>query len=207
MNKSKFLLRLKRALRGCSPSEIQSRLAFYSEMIDDRVEEGLSEKEAVQAVGNPDDIASEIRMELNERPKKEKRPLGTGAKILIAVGSPIWLSLLIAAAAVGFSLAVSVFVVILSVFICLFVVFICLYAAVLAPMVVSALAGLISAVAFVFEGMFTQSLLCAGVFFVCTGLAIGLELVVTPIGKGVLRTIGDVWRFVMDVIFRRRAHA
>lgn len=205
MNKSKFLLRLKRALRGCSLSEIQSRLAFYSEMIDDRVEEGLSEKEAVQAIGNPDDIASEIRTELNERPKKEKRPMGTGAKILIAVGSPIWLSLLIAAAAVGLSLAVSVFVVILSVFICLFALLICLYVVVLA-LVVSALAGLISAIACAFEGMLTQSLLCAGVFFVCTGLAIGLELVLTPIGKGILRAIGDVWRFVLRVVLRRRAH-
>lgn len=206
MNKSKFLLRLKRALRGCSPSEIQSRLAFYSEMIDDRVEEGLTEKEAVSAFGNPEDIASEIRAELNERPKKEKRPLGAGAKILIALGSPVWLSLLIAAAAVVVSLAVSIGAVMISLFAVMFAVLICLYAAVLA-LVVSALAGLIAGIACAFEGMLTQTLLCIGAFFVCTGVAILLEILCAPVGKGILRTIVNVWKFIVRVVFRRRAHA
>ncbi|MBQ2432813.1 MAG: DUF1700 domain-containing protein [Clostridia bacterium] len=206
MNKRKFLLKLKRALWGCPPSEIKNRLAFYAEMIDDRVEEGLTEKEAVNDIGDPAKIAEEIRAELNERPKKEKRPLGAGTKILIALGSPVWLSLLIAAAAVVFSLAVSVFAVVFSVFACLLALLICLYAAVLA-LVVSALAGLIAGIACAFEGMLTQTLLCIGAFFVCTGVAILLEILCAPVGKGILRTIVNVWKFIVRVVFRRRAHA
>ena len=206
MNKRKFLLRLKRALRGCSPSEIQSRLAFYSEMIDDRVEEGVSEKEAIQAIGNPDDIASEIRMELNERPKKEKRPLGTGAKILIAVGSPIWLSLLIAASAVVFSLVISLAAVVFSVFVCMFAALICVFAAVFA-LGVSALACLIAGIACAFEGMFIQLLLWTGVSFVCAGLCIALALLCVPAGKGILRAIAAVWRLVSRTVFRKKVYA
>lgn len=206
MNKSKFLLRLKRALRGCRPSEIQSRLAFYSEMIDDRVEEGISEKEAVQAIGNPDDIASEIRAELNERPIKERRPLGTGAKILIALGSPIWLSLLIAASAVVFSLVISLAAVVFSVFVCMFAALICVFAAVFA-LGVSALACLIAGIACAFEGMFIQFLLWTGVSFVCAGLCIALALLCVPAGKGILFAIAAVWRLVSRTVFRRKVYA
>ena len=53
MNKRKFLFKLKRALWGCPPSEIRNRLAFYAEMIDDRVEEGLSEKDDANQRANP----------------------------------------------------------------------------------------------------------------------------------------------------------
>lgn len=132
--------------------------------------------------------------------------MGTGAKILIALGSPIWLSLLIAAAAVVLSLAVSVLTVVFSVFVCLFALLICMYAAVLA-LVVSALAGLIAGIACVFEGMLTQALLWIGAFFVCTGLAIGLEILCMPIGNGILRAIRNVWKFIVRVVSKRRACA
>ncbi|MBQ3168371.1 MAG: DUF1700 domain-containing protein [Clostridia bacterium] len=205
MNKSKFLLRLKRALRGCSPSEIQNRLAFYSEMIDDRVEEGLLEKEAIQAIGDPVQIAEEIRMELGEK-KKDRRPLSTGAKILIALGSPIWLSLLIAAVAVGLSLVISLAAVVFSVFVCMFAALICVFAAVFA-LGVSALACLIAGIACAFEGMFMQLLLWTGVSFVCAGLCIALALLCVPAGKGILRAIAAVWRLVSRTVFRRKVYA
>lgn len=206
MNKRKFLLKLKWALWGCPPSEIKNRIAFYAEMIDDRMEEGLTEKEAVNDIGDPVKIAEEILAELGECKKKERSPMGTGAKILIVLGSPVWLSLLIAAAAVVFSLAVSVLAVFFSVFACLFALLICLYAAVLA-LVVSALAGLIAGIACAFEGMLTQALLWIGAFFVCTGLAIGLEILCMPIGKGILRAIRNVWKFIVRVVSKRRACA
>ncbi|MBQ9856429.1 MAG: DUF1700 domain-containing protein [Clostridia bacterium] len=205
MNKQKFLIRLKKALRGCSATEIQSRLAFYSEMIDDRVEEGFSEKEAIQAIGDPVQIAEEIRMELGEK-KKDRRPLSTGAKILIALGSPIWLSLLIAAVAVGLSLVISLAAVVFSVFVCMFAALICVFAAVFA-LGVSALACLIAGIACAFEGMFIQLLLWTGVSFVCAGLCIALALLCVPAGKGILRAIAAVWRLVSRTVFRRKVYA
>ena len=181
MNKRKFLLKLKQALWGCAPSEISSRLAFYSEMIDDRMEEGLTEREAVENIGDPEQIAAEIRSELNERPKKEKRPLGAGAKVLIALGSPIWLSLLIAAAAV-----------VLSVFVCLFSVWLSLYA-VLAALGGSAIACVIGAIACALEGIFLQALFCAGASFVCAGLCIWFALLCVPIAKGFMHIMACLW--------------
>ena len=46
MNKQEFLNQLRSGLNGLPHEEIEERVMFYSEMIDDRVEEGLSEEDA-----------------------------------------------------------------------------------------------------------------------------------------------------------------
>ena len=42
MSKQAFLARLRKELSGLPKDDIEERLAFYEEMIDDRTEEGLS---------------------------------------------------------------------------------------------------------------------------------------------------------------------
>lgn len=203
MNKKKFLSRLRRALRGCGGMEIQSRLAFYSEMIDDRVEEGLSEEDAVNDIGDPGKIAQEIRAELNERPMKEKRPLSAGAKTLIVLGSPVWLSLLIAAAAVVFSLAVSAFAVVFSVIACVFAVLVSLYVSAFA-LGVSSAACLVCAIACVFLGSFPEALFALGACFICLSFCIGLCLVCAPSGKRLWRVIMAMWKRLCSMTSKRR---
>lgn len=64
MTKLKFLLSLHEKLSKLPEDDVQERLSFYSEMIEDRMEEGLSEEDAVLAVGTVDNIASQIIAEL-----------------------------------------------------------------------------------------------------------------------------------------------
>ena len=47
MNKQEFLSALQNALAGLPKKDRQKTLAFYSEMIDDRMEDGMTEEEAV----------------------------------------------------------------------------------------------------------------------------------------------------------------
>lgn len=107
MRKREYIAKLRAKLYGLPPREVEGRISFYSEMIDDRIEEGLSEEDAVLAVGSVEKIADQIREELKVSkgaPTKEKlRPWEIA---LIILGSPIWASLLIVALAVGFSLYV-----------------------------------------------------------------------------------------------------
>ena len=56
MTKIEFLLALSERLSGLPKEEKLERLNFYSEMIEDRIEEGLSEEEAVAAVGTIDEL-------------------------------------------------------------------------------------------------------------------------------------------------------
>ena len=102
MRKNEFLAALRARLSALPVAEREERIGFYSEMIDDRIEEGLSEEAAVDGVGSVEDIADQI---LSEVPParvevKEKRKLGAGVIVLLALGSPIWLSLAVAAFAV-----------------------------------------------------------------------------------------------------------
>ena len=56
MTKDQLLEKLKKELSSIPSDELDGRLAFYSEMIDDRIEEGLDEEAAVAAIGDIDEI-------------------------------------------------------------------------------------------------------------------------------------------------------
>lgn len=53
MDKRTFLNSLREQLYGLSQSDIDKSLEYYSEMIDDRMEDGVSEEEAVAARESP----------------------------------------------------------------------------------------------------------------------------------------------------------
>ena len=119
MNKQEFLDGLRKGLSGLPQDDIEERLTFYGEMLDDRIEEGLSEEEAVAAAGSVNEIVRQTVADIplakiaKER-IKPKRRLKAWEIVLLALGSPIWLSLGVAAAAVIFALYVTVWSVIAS---------------------------------------------------------------------------------------------
>jgi len=119
MNKQQFLDKLKAALHGLPQEDREERLAFYAEMIDDRMEEGMSEEEAVSQIGPVDEIVSKILDEVplgkiaKERIRPERK-LKVWEIVLLALGFPVWGSLLIAVLAIAFSLWVSVWAIVIS---------------------------------------------------------------------------------------------
>lgn len=96
MNKKYFLLELEHELKGLRKSELEKFLTYYSEMIDDYLEDGSSEDEAIRRVGSPAEIAQEILEDssslMGDRPLPSKIFIG----ILLVLGSPLWGSLLLA---------------------------------------------------------------------------------------------------------------
>ena len=54
MNKKEFLKKLRKMLNNLPRREIEERISFYSEMIDDRIEEGNTEKDAAILIGSVD---------------------------------------------------------------------------------------------------------------------------------------------------------
>lgn len=78
MTKSEFLDELCRALRFCpSAEEVQRTVNFYSEAIDDRMEDGMSEEEAVAAMGSIEDIVRELKSTW----QKEENSAPTGESV------------------------------------------------------------------------------------------------------------------------------
>ncbi len=119
MKKQEFLDALRTRLSGLPGRDIEERVRFYGEMIDDRTEEGISEEEAVLAIGSPDEIAEEIVAQtplftIARERVRPKRKMKAWEIVLIVLGAPLWLPLLVAAIAVFLSLYVSVWAVIIS---------------------------------------------------------------------------------------------
>lgn len=109
MDKLEFLSELREALRGLPDSDIEERLSFYSEMIDDRIEEGLSVKEAIAEIGSVEKIRAEIirttpLVKIIAKKIKPRKKIGVWEIVLLVLGAPIWLSLAVAAFAVALSL-------------------------------------------------------------------------------------------------------
>lgn len=165
MNKQEFLSELRKGLSGLPQEEIEERLIFYSEMIDDKVEDGLSQEEAVSEIGDATAIVSQITAEapltkLIRKKIKPKRSLGAWGIILIILGSPVWLSVLIAVFAVIFSLYISLWAVIISLW------------AVFALFIVCALGGIIGGIVFTTGGNGASGLAMLAAGIVCAGLSI-----------------------------------
>ena len=164
MNKKEFLAQSRKRLSNLPQEEIEERLAFYSEMIDDRMEEGLSETDAVEQMMSSDEtvahlFADEV-FQKGSAPSAQKSAQKSVKTALLVAGSPLWIVLMITAVALWISLLVAVW----SVVVALWAVFVSL--AVSAP--VAVLCGGVVVVL----GKPLAGLAMLGTGLVCAGLAV-----------------------------------
>ena len=118
MTKLQFLFSLSEHLSSLPSEEKDENLEFYAEIIEDKMEEGLSEEEAVTSVGSPEELAAQILANHPKKKTSKKQKLKAWEIVLLAVGSPIWASLLIAAFAVAVSLYAVLWSVIVTLWAC-----------------------------------------------------------------------------------------
>lgn len=165
MRKQEFLEQLGKELSGLPREDREECLSFYKEMIEDRMEEGLSEEEAVSAAGTVEEIVSQVGADIplaktaKETTKPKRRTSGLQILLLI-LGSPIWLSLGIAAFAVVFSLYVSLWSVIISLW------------AVFASLAACSIAGVLACAVFAVGGNGPVGLAMLAAAMVCAGMSI-----------------------------------
>ena len=139
MNKTEFVNQLSAGLMGLSQEDIKRSVDFYTEMIDDRIEDGMPEEEAVAALGSIEEIRSKILEEIPiTRIVKEKitpkRSFRAWEIVLLILGSPVWLPLLL-----------SFIVVCLVLYLCFWIIILSLYVIDLSVFV-SGIAGVIGAI-------------------------------------------------------------
>ncbi len=121
MNRNEFMNEIRSRLTGLPEADIQKTLDFYNEALDDRMEDGLSEDQAVEALGTPAEIADKVLMEtplptlVKAQPATEpRRKIKAWEIVLIVLGAPVWLPITIGLFAVGLSLALALIAVVLS---------------------------------------------------------------------------------------------
>ncbi len=95
MKKAAFLAQLRTALGDLPPEDAARTLEYYGEAIDDRMDDGEPEEEAVAAVGTVEEIRSLILADTPPRPPQRRVLLLLAAPLLLVLAA-----LFIAAAAV-----------------------------------------------------------------------------------------------------------
>ena len=173
MNKSEFLEQLEQKISALPADETVKSLEFYSEMIDDSIEDGMTEEEAVESLGDIDKIVENIASELSfssilKTKITKRRSKNLWLIITVALlGSPIWVSV-----------AVALFAVILAIYISVW--------AVVAAFDVTAFALGVGGIAGVGMGIYTAvtSGVPTGLFVIGVSLAaVGLAFIFVPVVK------------------------
>ena len=114
MNKQEYLSAIRVRIPKMPTEDMERFIAYYSEMIDDRMEDGMTEEEAVAMMDTPDDAVDQILEDtpLSKIVKQKIKPthrLRAWEIVLIVLGSPVWVPLLLTAGILVLSMLVVVF--------------------------------------------------------------------------------------------------
>ena len=180
MNKEEYLDAIRGRISAMPADDINRFMDYYSEMIDDRMEDGLSEDEAVADMGSPDAAVEQIleEMPLTKLVKEKIKPkheLKAWEVVLIVLGSPVWIPLLITAA-----------VLLLTLWIVAFALLISFYAVVLS-FVVAGICGLICTIPLFIANSPYTAVFMLGAALVGIGIAILFVVSVKPVTVGIFK--------------------
>lgn len=180
MDKQAFLAALGKALSGLPKEDRERSLSFYEEMINDRMEDGASEEEAVAAIGSVEEITAQVLADipltkLVKAKVKPNRALKGWEIVLLLLGAPLWLPLLLTAV-----------LLILMVYIMVWAVVITLYAVDLS-LALAGVSGIAAAFLYGFSGNAPGIAAALGVGLVCMGLAVFCFFGVNQVARWVLR--------------------
>ena len=199
VTKMQFLGAVREKTADLPPAEVNRLLEYYNEMIDEAVEEGISEEDAVARLGSWEDICAQIDDFRTIEPEPEPEPaqptaaesvteteiptpaikpkkhisLPMWAVVLLILTSPVW-------GAVVLSLGIAVFAVIASLVVVGGALVLSLFAVVLALAVVGVV-GIPAAVVILFNGSIAPFLLTLGGALICVALAILGEWILIPL--------------------------
>lgn len=195
MTKNEFLSSLSQKLAKLPGEDAAQSLAYYSEMIDDYMENGMTEEAAVETLGSTEEVSAQILADVSaEMPVEKdapKKPLEVWKIILLILGSPLWISLLIAAGSV-----------LLSVYLVLWTAVISFYT-VAASLAAGALGGIFGGIVFGVRTEMIQAVLFLGIGFLCAGLAIFSFFGCNQAAKGAVRLSKIMWRWIKRCFSRK----
>ena len=125
MTKTEYIASVRRELKGLEEKDIMDAIELLEEGINDRIDMGLTEEEAVADMADPKEAARQIKVDmpipkLVKAKAQSSRKLSTLEIVLICLSFPVWGPLLIALIAVAFALAVSLLAIAFSAVIVVF---------------------------------------------------------------------------------------
>ncbi|MCI8842944.1 MAG: DUF1700 domain-containing protein [Oscillospiraceae bacterium] len=189
MNKETFLTKLTEALSFMDPAERNRTVQYYREILEDRVEDGLREADAVAEMEPVAEIAARLRAE-NGPPTKKKRP--RWETVLLIAGFPLWFPLLLAAGCVFFALFIAAWSVILALF------------SVTAALALCLIAGIGCLFLLLTSGYPLTGLFLLGVGLFCAALGIALFIPVLALSRLLIRGVSRLFRFLRGKLISKK---
>ena len=194
MSRDAFIGELRHRMAGLPRETVERTVEYYSELIADSLEDGVSEEEAVARLGSIEEIVTNVvkdtpLTQIVQTRVQEKKSKGVSAWVivLLVLGAPVWLPLLIAVLAVVFALYIALWAVVVA-----------LWAAVLGVI----LAGVVAVVGGIVELArlrFPQGLVLLGGGLICLGLCVVAYLLVKLITLGTVKLCKLLWTGVKSL--------
>lgn len=119
MKKQEFIDKLSGLTKDLTASEREKAIQFYTEIIEDKIESGISEEEAVAQLGSPTGAAQKIKTDMQAKSKKTK-------KIILISTCVIWVPFLLTMILMVFSIYLVLWTVIITGF-CAVLSFACVF--------------------------------------------------------------------------------
>ena len=189
MTKNEFTRELKGRINHLPKAERKKILQYYYEMISERMEDGMTEAEAIDALGNLDELLSEYTPVSGEPRRTSK--LRAWHIIMLIIGAPLWIPLV----AVMLCLILVFYIIIWAFVIIFYAIFVALAACGFAL----SFAG--------FAGLFTGgvpyflALMGAGLFV--SGVAIFWLLACNAFAKAMAKLTGKTSKGIFRFFFKR----
>lgn len=196
MNKQEFISELEKALAGLPKDDVLERLSFYGELIDDRVEDGLSEEDAVAEAGPVDELAKQILADIplqklvRERITGRRR-MGAWEIILLVLGFPLWFPLMIVA-----------LVLVLCAYVVIWVLVICLWA-VFVSFIAGAVCGVAGGVIDFFRGYRREGVMIIGAGLLLAGLSVFMFFACRAATKGAAKLTQKIALGIKSLFVRK----
>ena len=200
MSKDAFIGELRHRMAGLPQEAVDRTVEYYSELIADSMEDGLSEEEAVSRLGSLDEIVTNVVKDtplpkIIETRVKEKKAKGVSAWVivLLILGAPVWLPVLIAVLAVVLALFVTLWAVVIALW------------AVVAAVILAAIAAMVGGVIELVRMHLPQGLVLLGGGLACLGLCALLYLLMKLITVGTVKLCKLVWTGIKSLFVGRKS--
>ena len=195
MTKIQFIIKLRQCLSEIPKDEVEERIGFYCEMIEDRMEEGLTEQEAVASIGEVEDIARQIIADTClSKPVKKKRELKAWQLILMSFGAVICFPLALALCAVVLSLYVAFWSVIASIY------------SLFTSFILAAVTCLFTGIGFLLSGNVVNFFAFIGAAFVYAGISVFAFYGGMFCAKGAVRLVNKFALWIKGIFAKRSGY-
>ena len=194
MSRDAFIGELRHRMAGLPQEAVDRTVEYYSELIADSVEDGLSEEEAVARLGSLDEIVANVvkdtpLTQIVQTRVQEKKAKGVSGWVilLLVLGAPVWLPLLIAVLAVIFALYIALWAVVIG-----------LWAAV-AAVILAGIAAIAGGIVELCRLHLAQGLVLLGGGLMCLGLCVVAFLLMKLITLGTVKLCKLLWTGVKSL--------